>query len=331
MNVLRIHFPAARHALALLTLVLAACSTVATRPAALDDARIAVDAARANPQVTDYAAGELRDAVAAYDRAEVLFRNEGDSEDVRHLGYLARQRAAIAQETARMRYAEQAITSATAERERVRLAARAAEAEAATRAAQDAQLRAESARRAAADSETIARVAQQQAQISQQNAAIAQQQALDAQQRNAVLESELRELAATRTDRGLVVTLNDVLFDTGSAQLRPGGQRLVARLADFLREYPERTLAIEGFTDSVGGDTYNQELSERRAASVRVALIESGIDGSRIYVRGYGKAFPVASNDTAEGRQRNRRVEVVISDASGSIGPRVATYVPPIR
>jgi len=122
-----------------------------------------------------------------------------------------------------------------------------------------------------------------------------------------------------------------VLFDTGSATLRPGGQRVVAWLADFLREYPERTLAIEGFTDSVGGDTFNQDLSERRAASVRVALIQSGIDGSRIDVRGYGKAFPVASNDTAEGRQRNRRVEVVISDARGGIAPRVATYVPPLR
>jgi outer membrane protein OmpA-like peptidoglycan-associated protein len=331
MNILRTRFPAASLAPALLALVLTACSTVATRPAALDDARIAVDAARANPQVTTYAAGELRDAVVTYERAEALFRSEGDSDEVRHLGYMARQRAAIAQETARMRYAEQAITTATAERERVRLAARAAEADAATRSAQVAEIRAESARRAATDAEASARAAQQQAQISQQNVAIAQQQALDAQQRNALLESELRELAATKTDRGLVVTLNDVLFDTGSATLRPGGQRVVARLADFLREYPERTLAIEGFTDSVGGDTFNQDLSERRAASVRVALIGSGIDGSRIYVRGYGKAFPVASNDTAEGRQRNRRVEVVISDARGSIGPRIATYAPPLR
>lgn len=331
MKILRTHFLAASAAPALLALLLAACSTVATRPAALDDARIAVDAARANPQVTTYAAGELRDAVVTYDRAEALFRNEGDSGEVRHLGYMARQRAAIAQETARMRYAEQAITSATAERERVRLAARAAEAEAATRSAQLAQQRAESARIAAADAEQHARAAQQQAEISQQSAVAAQQQALDARQRNAILESELRELAATKSDRGLVVTLNDVLFDTGSATLRPGGQRVVARLADFLREYPERTLAIEGFTDSVGGEVYNQELSERRAAAVRVALIESGIDGSRIYVRGYGKAFPVASNDTPEGRQRNRRVEVVISDERGSIGPRIATYVPPSR
>ena len=89
----------------------AACSTVATRPTVLDDARLAVDAARANPQVTTYAAGELQDAVSTYDRAEATLRNEGDTDEVRHLAYLARQRAAIAQETARMRFAEQAIVS----------------------------------------------------------------------------------------------------------------------------------------------------------------------------------------------------------------------------
>ncbi len=129
----------------------------------------------------------------------------------------------------------------------------------------------------------------------------------------------------------MVVTLSDVLFDTGSATLRPGGQRVVARLAEFLREYPERTLAIEGFTDSVGNDSYNQVLSERRAAAVRLALMDAGIAASRINMRGYGEQYPVASNDTPEGRQRNRRVEVVISDERGAIGPRIARYVVPIR
>jgi len=322
----------------LAALALAACNTMAPRPVVLDDARIAVDAARANPQVTTYAAGELRDAVATYERAEYVLRHDYDTDEAAHLAYLARDRAAIAQEMARLRVSEQAITAATAERERVRLAARAAEAEAARRSAQLAELRAESAKQAAASAEQQARSAaaqaqlsQQQAQMSQQNALAAQDQARAAQARNALLESELRELAATKSDRGLVVTLNDVLFDSGSSTLRPGGMRLVARLAEFLRAYPERTLAIEGFTDSVGDDGYNQQLSERRAAAVRLALMEDGIDGTRIYVRGYGEAFPVASNDTREGRQRNRRVEVVISDERGSIAPRIATYIPPPR
>ena len=122
-----------------------------------------------------------------------------------------------------------------------------------------------------------------------------------------------------------MVTLNDVLFDPGSAMLRPGGRRLVARLAEFLREYPERTIAIEGFTDSAGSDAESQELSERRAAAVKNALMDAGVDGSHVFVRGYGKAFPVATNETGEGRQRNRRVEVVVSDERGSIAPRVAS------
>lgn len=301
--------------------VTGACSTVPPRPAMLDDARVAVDAARANPKVTTYAAGELQDAVATYDRAEAVLRNDRNEEEATHLAYLARQRAAIAQETARMRYAEQAITTATAERERIRLAARASEAETAQRAAMLAELRAEAARSAARDAERQALAAQQAARVSQQDAATIAQ-------RNATLERELRELAATKSDRGLVVTLNDVLFDSGSSDLRPGGQRLVARMAEFLREYPERTIAIEGFTDSVGDDQYNQTLSERRASSVRVALVDAGIDPSRIYVKGYGEAYPVASNDTSEGRQRNRRVEVVISDERGTIAPRIAYAAP---
>ena len=120
--------------------------------------------------------------------------------------------------------------------------------------------------------------------------------------------------------------MNDVLFDPGSDMLRPGGQRLVARLAEALRLYPERTIAIEGFAEATGSDAQSLELSERRAAAVRLALIDAGIDGSRVLERGYGGAFPVASNDTPEGRQRNRRVEVVISDERGSIAPRVANF-----
>ena len=108
--------------------------------------------------------------------------------------------------------------------------------------------------------------------------------------------------------------------------------RLVARTSEFLREYPERTLAIEGFTDSVGDELYNQQLSERRAAAVRLALMNEGIDGSRILVRGYGKAFPVASNDIggrtpAQPASANRRFR----DGRGAIGPRIATYVVPVR
>ena len=295
-------------------LLLSACYTTPMRPIALDDAQIAIDAARANPEVMTFALDELQEAVATYVVADSMFRKEGYTSEVRRLTYLAQQRAAIAQEIARRRFVDQGV--AAAEGERAKLAAREREMqEAATRSALLAEAHAESARRAA----------EAQARVAQQQPAAAPQRAPSSAERRMPLETQLREIAAVKSDRGMVVTLNDVLFDPGSATLRPGGQRLVARLAEFLRGYPERTIAIEGFTDSAGSDVENQEVSERRAAAVKLALTDAGVDGSRVFVRGYGKAFPVATNETGEGRQRNRRVEVVISDDRGSIAPRVAS------
>ncbi len=307
------------------------------RPTALEDARLAVETARANPAVVTLAPAELSDAVVAYRRADERYHAEGDTAEVRHLGYVAMRRAEIAQETASLKASEQEITRARTERERVRLLAREREAQDATRTAAAAQAQADAARQQAARAQQAAS-AQQQALAAQDRARqlqfeaqMSQQQVQAAQEQSARLAAELRELQAQPTDRGMVVTLSDVLFDTGRAELRPGAMRVLQRLADFMREYPDRIVAVEGFTDSVGPDAYNEDLSRRRAEAVRGALIDDGIAGSRIVTRGLGEAYPVASNDTAEGRQRNRRVEVVISDEHGVIGPRLATYVPAAR
>lgn len=135
-------------------------------------------------------------------------------------------------------------------------------------------------------------------------------------------ESQLKELNAQQTDRGLVVTLGDVLFAVGKAQLTAGGMRNVQKLASFLNQYPDRSVMIEGHTDSTGSDSLNQALSERRADAVRTALTGMGIAADRIATRGYGKAFPVASNATAGGRQLNRRVEIVVSNVGETVAPR---------
>lgn len=128
------------------------------------------------------------------------------------------------------------------------------------------------------------------------------------------LRRELLALQAVKTDRGMVMTLGDVLFATGKAELQPGALSTMQRLADFLAEYPEKTVLIEGFTDSTGSAEFNQRLSERRALAVRSALLDAGVSAQRISTEGYGMARPVADNSTAEGRQRNRRVEIVIQD-----------------
>jgi OOP family OmpA-OmpF porin len=103
-----------------------------------------------------------------------------------------------------------------------------------------------------------------------------------------------------------------VLFYTGSANLNPGGMQQIARLSTYLAANPSQTVRIEGHTDSQGSATYNEALSQRRAASVRAALVAAGIDPARVTAMGMGEALPVASNDTAAGRQQNRRVEIII-------------------
>lgn len=132
------------------------------------------------------------------------------------------------------------------------------------------------------------------------------------------LERQVSDLQAEETERGLVLTLGSVLFETNKASLQAGAQRTVQKVADFLNQYPERNILIEGFTDSQGSDTYNKKLSEDRAQAVRDELLKNGVDAERIDVLGYGEEFPVASNDNAAGRQQNRRVEIVISKENGA-------------
>jgi outer membrane protein OmpA-like peptidoglycan-associated protein len=130
-------------------------------------------------------------------------------------------------------------------------------------------------------------------------------------------------MKATQTNRGIVLTLGDVLFDTGRAELNPGAATKMDQLTEFLKEHPDRRVEIDGFTDSVGSDAYNEELSERRANAVKAALVSRGVDPTRINTQGYGKAYPVASNSESGGRQLNRRVEVVIGGGDNApIVPR---------
>lgn len=147
-------------------------------------------------------------------------------------------------------------------------------------------------------------------------------EAAQARREAAMLRARMEEMEAEKTDRGMVLTLGDVLFDLNRAELKPAGEQTINRLADFMSEYPERRVRVEGYTDSTGAASYNRDLSERRAEAVRDALVNKGISWGRIETRGYGEDYPVASNDTAAGRQQNRRVEIVISDENGNIEGR---------
>jgi outer membrane protein OmpA-like peptidoglycan-associated protein len=152
-----------------------------------------------------------------------------------------------------------------------------------------------------------------------------------AQARARQLENELRELAAKETERGTVVTLGNLMFSVDSAQINEGGMHNLRKVADVLIDHPQRTVMIEGFTDDRGSAEHNKQLSERRSAAIRTALINMGVGAGRISTRGYGEAYPVADNVSSVGRQLNRRVEIVISDDTGRISPRIAATSNPRR
>lgn len=266
--------------------VLAACGTTGVNPA-LEDARTVVNTTGSNADVARYAQLELKAATNTIAQADRVWRDDGDDGEVRHLSYLATQRAQAAQAVAQARAAEEQIGSARSEADRLRLEART-----------------------------------QQLQAAQNEALTAQQQAAVAQQEAQALQARLAELEAQQTERGLLVTLGDVLFEFGQSDLLASANPRMDKLAEFLQQFPERRVLIEGYTDSVGSDSINQTLSERRAAAVQSALVSRGINPTRITTQGHGKNHPVASNSTPEGRAMNRRVEVVIADEQGHLRSR---------
>lgn len=143
------------------------------------------------------------------------------------------------------------------------------------------------------------------------------QQAREAELRAETLEQELSDLKAKKTARGVELTLGDVLFATGESTLKPAAFRTVDRLAEVLKEDPNRKVVIEGHTDSVGSEEFNQQLSERRAMAVQSALVTRGVSPDQITAIGRGESMPIASNEDAGGRQQNRRVELIFQDGEG--------------
>jgi outer membrane protein OmpA-like peptidoglycan-associated protein len=133
------------------------------------------------------------------------------------------------------------------------------------------------------------------------------------------VQQELRDLQAKQTERGMVLTLGDVLFDTGKATLKPGAYTTIDRLAQVLNSSRSSRVVIEGHTDSVGSDATNQALSEQRAQAVQSALLQRGVSGSQISSVGKGESTPVAGNDSASGRQANRRVELIFSQDGSQV------------
>lgn len=288
------------HTFALLTLTaaLAACSSVPESNAALERARGSYNSAQADPQVVRLAPDELKRAGEALRVADQARSAGGSLASVDHLAYLTTQRVVIAQETASSKAAQAVTAAAAAERDKVRLAQRTSEADLAQQ--QLAQSQQSNARKTSELAAADAGAQRDQARVND-------------------LESQLKDLNARKTDRGMVVTLGDVLFDTGQSKLLIGSQPNMAKLAELFKRNPQRRASIEGFTDSVGGAASNMDLSQRRASAVKTALVGLGVASDHLSTQAHGEDQPVASNDTAAGRQLNRRVEIVFAPESGGL------------
>ena len=281
--------------------LLGACSSTPTTTGLLDQTRTDFQVAQSNPKIATYAAVEMNRADEAMRLANAAAADNNSAAEIDNLAYVAKQKIALAQETAKQKSAEAEVANAGKERDQLRLDQRTSEADQAKRAAQQAQSNAE---------------------LAQRNAALAQGETRVVQERAAILEAQLADLEAKKTARGMVITFGDVLFGTDLARLTPAGMNTAQKVADVLQQNPERAVLVEGFTDSTGSASHNQELSERRATSVRSVLQAMGVASERIAVRGYGEAYPVVANDTGLNRQLNRRVEIVLSNGGGMIQQR---------
>lgn len=296
--------------------MLAACASAPTTNPMLDDARAVYQRAAADAQVVRSAPVDLQKARAALQQAEAALTAGDEPGTVDHYAYLAMRRTDAAIEAGKIAAADQAVVAAGAQRERILAEIRSREAESQRRQAQVSLVEAEAARRQAEAARGQAEAERKQAgqQLAEAQAARAASLAVDERARK--LAAQLEEMKAKQTERGIVLTLGDVLFDSGRADMKSGALRTLEQLAAFLKENPERDVVIEGHTDSVGSVEFNQALSERRALTVKNALLERGITANRVTARGFGPARPLVGNDTPAGRQQNRRVEILLPGAS---------------
>jgi OmpA-OmpF porin, OOP family len=322
-------------------LLLAGCGSTVDESTArdrLDQARAAYNQAKASADVTGTAQLPLVEAAKDLQTAE----NTSDYDKMEHSAYLAERKSrtalalgegkAAGRELERLKKESNDTILQVKEQQ---MAAKGRELKSAQSEAERAKLEAESAKMAADRARGESERAQTEAERARSEAERARSEAVQAKTEsektkaeNEQLVRELSELKGKETDRGVVLTIGDLLFQTAKADLSPQANASVTKLAQFLMNHPNRNLSIEGHTDSVGSDEYNDALSIRRAEAVKNALVAKGVGAERIVTKGLGKRFPIASNATAQGRQLNRRVEVVVLNETPAPGAPRAPEAP---
>jgi len=263
--------------------VLSACSTTPPHSASLDEARTMVPQVETSGRA-GVAATDVSNARKSLDAANRLGASGGKPAEVEFEAQKAVLSAKIAQEKILTAQAQEEAAKGAAQQQAVLLESRDRENARSTQSATDAR------------------------------------QMADASDKRAnSLASELADLKAKQTERGLVLTLGDVLFDTAGSTLKSGSFATLDRLAAALKDKPGRSVMIEGHTDNVGSDQNNQALSMRRAESVQMALLQRGVASGQIKAVGRGESSPVASNDDESGRQQNRRVDLIFAEATSTV------------
>ena len=272
---------AARRGGTVLSLTLAGISLAACAGPnkTVERAELATESVRNDAEVQRYAPVALDRTEEALQRLQAANANDAGNAELEHLAYLVEQRAASADLRAETVANRQAIDQLDERRQKILI-----------------------------DAESL------KAEVARKDATSALREAQDAKLRAESLQQELNDLEAKQTDRGLLVTIGDVLFDVDGAKLKPGGIEQIRRIASALQSDPSRRAVIEGHTDSTGAEGYNLQLSEERANAVKAALIAGGVPPEQISARGYGEAYPIATNEDQSGRQQNRRVELIIQE-----------------
>lgn len=285
-------------------LLLASCAAQSVKDPGVARVRANLTDLESDAQLANRAPVAMHDAESAVAEAE---QEHKDPAVTAHLVYLADHKVQIARANAQTSFTEEQRKAISEQNGQIQLDARTREADAAKRensillADKDAANRRNSELKAQADS---ANMKNDQLQAQSDNA----------NQKNDALQAQLLALEAKKTDRGMVLTLGDVLFSSGRSDLKPGGTSKLDRLAAFLSQAPDRNVRIEGHTDNRGGQDMNLALSQRRADSVSAYLTGHGISSTRVTAVGEGFSSPIADNKTEAGRQANRRVEVIVSN-----------------
>lgn len=270
-------------------LTLAGCASKQPNTA-LESARAAYERVSSDEMVNKHSTEDLNVASLKLESAIKAWKDKKSKSEVDKRAYIAERYALIAeQRSARLQH-QKNISEGKLARTNVQMELRSSEALAARSEAE--------------------KLAEQSAALEQQ--VLQREERL--QQQLAELE-ELKQLQATNSDRGMVLTLGDVLFDTGESSLKPAAQNNLLEVAQFLQKYPDRKLTIEGHTDNTGDEEYNMNLSAERALAVKSMLALHGVEPSRISAQGMGESSPMASNDSAAGRQRNRRVDLIFTES----------------